>query len=135
MTSTLRDITLWTGIIFYAIAAIADAGLTLHGIDNDPTLEANLLLRSFMIKIGPLETLILFKSLVGITCILVAVYLKPEIKRHAEWIKYVPMLPVVRRWLDSGDRSWIAYIPLYATAVAWTLAAFSWSWLLYVSGV
>jgi len=113
-------------MVFYSLAAVADAALTLHGIDNNPELEANLLLRTYMVQYGPLETLVFFKTIVGIICILIAIYLKPEIRRKAEWIKYVPMLPVVRQWLNTGDRSWIAYIPLYATATAWAVAAITW---------
>jgi len=129
MITTRWEKTLWLGTGFYCLAAIADAVLTMRGINNDPSLEANLILRFFMVKLGILETLLIFKTIVGVVCVLVAVYLRPEIKRRAEWIQHVPMLPVVRRWLNSGDRSWIAYIPLYATAMAWALAAMTWLWL------
>jgi len=116
-------------MVFYCLAAAADVALTLHGIDDDPALEANLLLRAYMVQYGPLETLVFFKAIVGIICVLIAIVLRPEIKRRAKWIRYVPMLPAVRQWLNNGDRSWIAYIPLYATATAWTVAAITWLWL------
>jgi hypothetical protein len=34
-----------------------------------------------------------------------------------------------RAWVRSGDRSWVAYGPLYGAALGQLLAAGSWLWL------
>ncbi len=118
------------GIIFYLASATADAWLTVIGMDGNLDLEANAILRYLMEHLGVGPALVMQKLAVGVVCVLIARYAKPAIKRKAKWIDYVPMLPRTRRWLASGDRSWIAYVPLYATALAWSLAAASWAVLM-----
>ena len=122
--------TLAIGISFYLVSATADAWLTVIGMDGNLDLEANAILRYLMERLGVEPALVLQKLAVGVICVIVARHGKPAIKRKAKWIDHIPMFPRTRRWLASGDRSWIAYIPLYATAVAWALAAAIWAVLL-----
>ena len=74
--------------------------------------------------VGP--ALVIEKTAVGLVCWLVAVHGAAAIHDAEPWIWKIPMLPPVRRWLQSGDRAWIALIPLYGTALAQALAAAAW---------
>ena len=117
------------GTALYALAACADAAMTLRGLGGDLALEGNPLVRRLMFALGPAAALLLSKTATGAVCFAVARFGEPEIKRRARWIDRLPMFPASRRWLASGDRSWIAHIPLYGTALAQLAAAASWAWL------
>jgi hypothetical protein len=100
--------------------------MTLAGISGDLALEGNPVMRTAMALFGPEAGLILEKFLVGIICFVIAKYGEREIKRDADWIWKIPSTKWVRVWMRRGDRSWIAYAPLYAVAVSQFLAAASW---------
>lgn len=70
--------------------------------------------------------LALDKAAVGLACWLIAVRGSAAIHAGEPWIWRIPMLAVVRRWMRSGDRSWIALLPLYGVAAAQALAAAAW---------
>ncbi len=114
------------GSALYVLAAAADIRMTLAGISGDLALEGNPVMRAAMALFGPEAGLILEKSLVGIICFVIAKYGEREIKRDADWIWKIPSTRWVRAWMRRGDRSWIAYAPLYAVAVSQFLAAASW---------
>ena len=115
------------GTILYMLAACADSAMTLHGMGGDIGLEGNPFVRRLMLAFGPAAALLLSKGATGLVCFAVAKFGEPEIKRRAPWIDKLPMFPASRRWLASGDRSWIAHIPLYGTALSQLAAAASWT--------
>ena len=123
-----RALLMGTG--FYALAAAADAALTLAGTGGDVSLEGNPFLRAAMSRCGPGAGLFLGKAAAGVVCWLVARWGEDEIRRRAPWLARVPMTPWTRAWLASGDRSWIAFIPLYGVALAQSAGALSWAFLL-----
>ncbi len=121
-------------VLLYLLTASADAALTAWGLAGDLTLEGNLFLRHMMEHLGPLPALALVKGVTGVVVLAIAHYGAREIARKAPWIQRVPMLPVTRAWMASGDRSWIALIPLYATSLVFGLAALSWAALILAFG-
>ena len=118
-----------TGIVFYAVAAGLDAAMTIGGLGSNPELEGNAFLRTLMAAIGIHPALALAKIAVGLALWLVAAWLGRAIHNEEAWIEKVPTLPPLRRWLRSGDRCWVALVPLYCVAAAQACAACAWLWL------
>ncbi|MCR4294383.1 MAG: hypothetical protein NUW21_02525 [Elusimicrobia bacterium] len=114
------------GAAFYCAAALADIRWTVAGIGGDLSLEGNPVMRGLMERIGSVPALFLGKAAVGLACFAIAKYGEPEIRRGAAWIDKVPSTRWARAWMKSGDRSWIAYVPLYGTAASQAAAALSW---------
>jgi hypothetical protein len=114
------------GCALYVLAAYADIHWTLKGMDGALGLEGNVFLRGVMARFGIAGGLVLDKAAVGALCFVIAKYGEPEIKRGAAWIEKVPSTRWARAWMKSGDRSWIAYVPLYGTALFQLLAAAGW---------
>lgn len=117
------------GSALYVVAALADIKMTLTGMDGAINLEGNPLMRAAMVHLGVETGLFLQKALVGAMCFMVAKYGEREIKRGADWIWKLPSTKRTRVWMRSGDRSWIAYAPLYAVAISQLLAAVSWAFV------
>jgi hypothetical protein len=115
------------GSAFYALAAIADIRMTLAGMAGELELEGNPVMRAVMDHFGMEGGLFLEKALVGGICFVIAKYGEREIKRGADWIWKLPSTKRTRAWMRSGDRSWIAYAPLYIVAASQLLAAASWA--------
>lgn len=124
----LRGLTA-AGVAFYALAAGMDAFMTMNGLGSDPGLEGNAFLRALMGAIGIQPALVLAKLSVGLALWLIAARIGRAIHDDAAWIEKIPTLPVLRRWLRSGDRCWVALVPLYAVAASQALAACAWLWL------
>ena len=120
------------GSAFYALAAVADIVMTLAGMDGRLELEGNPVMRAVMAHFGLETGLFLEKALVGALCFVIAKYGEREIKRRADWIWRVPSTKWARAWMRRGDRSWIAYAPLYVVAVSQLLAAASWAFLMVI---
>lgn len=118
------------GVAFYALAALADIYWTSAGLGGNIALEGNALMRALMARVGIAQGMCLGKAAVGLACCAIARYGAPEIRRKAAWIDKVPSTRWARAWMKSGDRSWIAYVPLYGTALFQLLAAGSWVYLL-----
>ena len=114
------------GTALYVLAALADITMTLLGMDGDIKLEGNPVMRAAMAHLGLETGLFLQKALVGTICFVIAKYGEREIQRGADWIWKLPSSRWVRHWMQRGDRSWIAYTPLYAVAISQLLAAASW---------
>ena len=114
------------GAGLYALAALSDIHMTLKGMDGALQLEGNAVMRALMARVGIAPGIWLGKAAVGALCCLIAHYGVPEIKRGAPWIDKVPSTRWARAWMKSGDRSWIAYLPLYGTALFQLMAALSW---------
>ena len=117
------------GVGFFVLTAVADTRMTLAGIGGDLELEGNPVMRAAMTHFGLEGGLWLEKALVGLVCFLIAKYGEREIKRGADWIWKVPASKWARAWMRRGDRSWIAYLPLYGVAVSQLLAAVSWAFV------
>ena len=114
------------GLLLYVLTAAADVLLTRCGLAGEAALEGNPVVRWTMGRVGIGWALLLDKAAVGILCALIAFALAPAIHRGEPWICKVPMLPAVRRWMQGGDRSWIALIPLYGMVAAQVFAAGAW---------
>jgi len=114
------------GVVFYAVAAVADVGATLAGIEGSPELEGNPILRGTMEWLGPEAGLVAHKAAIGAVAIVIAVVGERAIQRRDPWIWRIPMTRWVRAWMQQRDRSWIAFLPLYAVAVGQVLAVASW---------
>ncbi|NIQ37351.1 MAG: hypothetical protein GTN81_02000 [Proteobacteria bacterium] len=115
------------GSALYVFAALADIGMTLGGMGGDINLEGNPVMRTVMVHFGPKTGLFLGKAVVGAICFAIAFYGEREIKREADWIWKLPSTTWTKAWMRKGDRSWIAYTPLYAVAISQLLAAASWA--------
>jgi hypothetical protein len=120
---------LGVGSVLFALTAVADIRMTLAGLDGDLELEGNPVMRAVMSSVGAEGGLWLEKGLVGLICFLIARYGEREIRRGADWIWKVPATRWAKAWMRRGDRSWIAYIPLYGAAISQLAAAASWVWL------
>jgi hypothetical protein len=125
-TPLLRARRLELGIALYALAAAADVAATLMGIGGNPALEGNPILRATMQWLGPAPGLVLQKAIIGAVAVGIAKVGEGAIRRGDPWIWRIPMTRWVRRWMRRGDRSWIAFIPLYAAALAQGIACASW---------
>lgn len=115
------------GSTLYVLAALADIKMTLAGMGGDIKLEGNPVMRAVMAHFGLETGLFLEKALVGAICFVIAKYGEREIKRGADWIWKLPSTKRTKAWMKRGDRSWIAYTPLYAVAVSQFLAAATWA--------
>jgi hypothetical protein len=127
--STFSRHRLAVGSVLFALTAVADIRMTLAGMDGDLELEGNPVMRAAMAAVGVEGGLWLEKGLVGLVCFLIARYGEREIRRGADWIWKVPATRWAKAWMRRGDRSWIAYIPLYGAAISQLAAAASWVWL------
>lgn len=117
------------GAALYALAAYADLRLTLEGTGGRPSLEGNPIIAEMMIRLGPAGGLWTEKILVGAVCAAVAAVGAPAMRRRAPWLDRIPSTRWARAWVKSGDRSWMAYVPLYGAALGQLAAAGSWIWL------
>lgn len=118
------------GCVFYVLAAAADVRMTLAGTAGAPGLEGSPVMRAMMARFGPAGGLWTEKLLVGLVCWAIARYGEREMKRRAPWLDRIPSTRWARAWVRGGDRSWIAYAPLYGAALCQLLAAGSWLALL-----
>ena len=117
------------GLGFFALTAVADIRMTLAGMGGVLALEGNPVMRAVMAHLGLEGGLWLEKALVGVVCFAIAKYGEHESKRGADWIWRVPSTKWARAWMKRGDRSWIAYIPLYGAAASQLVAAASWTFV------
>ncbi|MCX5794013.1 MAG: hypothetical protein NTY77_00775 [Elusimicrobia bacterium] len=114
------------GLPLYAVFAAYDGVLTRDGIGQNLSLEGNPFVRWTMLRLGIGWALVVDKAVIGLSFALLALWLAPAIHRRDAWLWRIPMLPPVRRWMLSGDRAWIALIPLYGMSLAQALAAGVW---------
>ena len=131
--SFLRRHLLGFGVALYAAAALADSIMTLRGLGGDLQLEGNPIMRAVMAQLGAGMGLALQKAAIGGGAILIATVGEPAIADRAAWTRWIPTTPWVRAWMHRKDRSWIAFIPLYAAIVGQGFAAASWAALAALS--
>ncbi len=114
------------GVSLYLAAALMDMHMTLTGMGGALDLEGNPVMRATMRWLGIEAGLATQKAAVGGLLTLIAVYGERAIGSRQQWIRRVPSTRWAREWMQRKDRSWIAYIPLYAVAIGQGLAAGSW---------
>lgn len=115
------------GVALYAVVALADVIMTVRGMGGDLALEGNPIMRAAMGALGVEAGLLVQKVAIGALAAVIARRGAPAIRSRSEWIWKVPMTPWVRRWMQRGDRAWIAFIPLYAAIAAQAFAVASWA--------
>ena len=115
------------GVALYLAAALTDTALTLPGVGADLDLEGNPWIRWMMQQLGAGLGLATQKAAIGGGAIAIAVVGERAIQRNAPWIWKVPMTAWVRRWMRRKNRSWIAFIPLYAATLGQGVAVASWA--------
>ncbi len=125
--SFFRSHALGCGVALYAAAALADTYMTLRGVGVDLRLEGNPLMRGMMLQLGSGLGLATEKAVVGGATIAIAVVGEPAIQRRKPWIWKIPATRWVRSWMRRQDRSWIAFIPLYAASIGQAFAVASWA--------
>ena len=114
------------GVALYAAAAVTDGYVTLEGVGVDLALEGNPLMRAMMQQFGAEMGLAMQKAMIAGATIAIAVVGERAIQRQDPWIWKVPTSRWVRSWMRRKDRSWIAFIPLYAATAGQVLAVASW---------
>ncbi len=117
---------LLAGIAFYVVTAAADTLLTLQGVNGDLQLEGNPIMQAAMEHLGMGLGLVTQKAAIGGGALFIAVAGERAIRRDEPWIWKIPTTRWVRDWMRRKDRSWIAFIPLYAAATGQTFAVASW---------
>jgi hypothetical protein len=115
------------GVALYATVALADTCMTLRGVGADLQLEGNPLMRGLMQQLGAATGLATQKAVIGGGAIVIAVVGERAIQRQEPWIRKIPTTAWVRRWMRRKDRSWIAFIPLYAATLGQGFAVASWA--------
>ena len=128
-SARLRKNALWFGATFYACAALGDTILTLDGVGADLALEGNPIMRALMESFGALSGLVIAKVAIATAAIAISFVWERAIREDRPWIWRIPMSSWARRWMRKKDRSWIAFIPLYAAAIAQSFAVVGWVWL------
>lgn len=103
--------------------------MTSAGLGGNPELEGNAFVRALMTAVGIAPALALAKISTGLALWFAAARIGRAIHDNEPWIERIPTLPVLRRWLRSGDRCWVAVVPLYAVAAGQMFAAGAWLWL------
>jgi hypothetical protein len=114
------------GVALYLTAAILDIHMTLTGMGGVLELEGNPLIRATMRWLGLEAGLVTQKAAIGGVLTFIAVCGERAIRNQERWISKIPSTRLARNWMRKKDRSWIAYIPLYAVAIGQGFAAGSW---------
>ena len=125
--SFFRRHKLGCGAVLYAASAVADTSLTLGGIGADLQLEGNPMMRAMMQQLGADVGLVTQKALIGGGALAIAVVGERAIRRKEPWIWKIPSTRWARSWMCRKDRSWIAFIPLYAATIGQIFAVASWA--------
>ncbi len=128
--SFFRRHALGCGVVLYAAVALADTCMTLWGVGSDLQLEGNPVMRGMMRQLGAAMGLATQKAVIGAGTIAIAVVGERAIQRREPWIWKIPTTRWVRSWMRRKDRSWIAFIPLYAVTIGQGFAVASWAALL-----
>jgi len=115
------------GAVLYAAAAVADTFMTLSGVGADLQLEGNPMMRAMMQQLGADVGLATQKALIGGGAIAIAVVGESAIRRNESWIWKIPSTRWARGWMRRKNRSWIAFIPLYAATIGQFFAVASWA--------
>ena len=128
-SAPLRKNALCFGVALYASASLGDTVLTLNGVGADLALEGNPIVRALMESFGALSGLVIAKAAIGTAAIAISVIWERAIREDRPWTWKIPASSWARRWMQKKDRSWIAFIPLYAAAIAQAFAVAGWLWL------
>ena len=86
-------------------------------------------MRALMESFGALSGLVIGKGAIATVAIAISVVWERGIREDRPWLQRIPASRWARRWMQKKDRSWIAFIPLYAAAIAQAFAVVGWVWL------
>jgi hypothetical protein len=118
------------GLPLFVTFASTDAWYTLKGLQGDLTLEANAIMRFMMEQFGLVGGLIIEKSLVLVVSLVVALVAAYGIEHEREWVYWLALTPMTKRWMRHKKRRFIAYLPIHLATLAQAIAAFSWVYLI-----
>jgi hypothetical protein len=132
MTSLKRRLSLHLSIstFLYLLFASFDIYFTLNGIDGEIALEGNPVMRYMMISFGVVEGLIIEKIIVFSIALIIALFAFNGIEKRSNWVFYLALTSVTRRWMKRKKRYWVAFVPLYFVAISQGLAALSWVYIM-----
>ena len=116
----------------YVLFALCDIFLTLNGMDGEIAMEGNPVMRRMMIRFGRINGLIIEKAIVFMVAFLLAVVTFKGIDKRSNWVYYLALTPITRRWIKRKRRYWVAFVPIYFVAAAQGLAALSWMYIFWV---
>ena len=119
------------GLPLFLLFATADTLLTLHGTAGELAMEGNPVMRQMMASLGHAPGLVVEKLLVLLAVLGIAMVSSRGIHREANWVYYLALTPLSRRWMHRKRRYWIAFVPLHLATLSQALAAGSWLLLLF----
>ena len=117
------------GLPLFLLFATADTLLTLHGTAGELALEGNPLMRQMMASLGHTQGLVVEKVLVLLAVLAIAMATSRGIHREANWVYFLALTPLSRRWMRRKRRYWLAFLPLYLVTLSQALASGSWLYL------
>lgn len=118
----------------YLSFASLDSYFTLQGIQGDVSLEGNPIMKFMMQSFGLTMGLVIQKSLIFALAFVMAKITYIGIDKESNWVYYLALTPMTRRWMKRKKRYFVAFLPLYLVAFAQSLAALSWAYILFWSG-
>ncbi len=122
---------LFVGTTLYFQLAGLDIYLTLKGTAGNLSLEGNPVMRFMMTEFGFLGGLLIEKLLVLAAMIFLGVKVGAGIKEKKNWVYYLALTPMTKRWMKRKRRFFVAFIPLYLVDLGQAVAVGLWANLLY----
>ncbi len=117
---------LLVGSALYLILAGLDVCLTLIGIDGDISMEANPIMQFMMETFGLLPGLVIEKTLVFLSVVIIGLKTGTGIKDRKKWVYYLALTPITKRWMMRKRRYFVAYVPLYLVCIGQAAAVTMW---------
>jgi hypothetical protein len=122
------------GIPLFVIFGSMDTWFTLNGMQGNLSLEGSPIMRTMMTQFGLLPGLIIEKTLVLVTTLIIALITAHGIEKESPWVYLLAITPITKRWMRAKKRRFVAYLPLYLAALAQAAAAFTWLYLITTYG-
>ena len=117
---------LFVGTTLFLVLAGLDIYLTLKGTAGNLAMEGNPVMRFMMSQFGHLGGLLIEKSLVLAVVIILGVKVGTGIKEKKNWVYYLALTPMTRRWMKRKRRFFVAYVPLYLVDLGQAVAVGLW---------
>ena len=114
------------GTVLFLLLGGMDIVFTIDGLDGNPAMEGNPLLRGLMENYGILTGLLFGKTGVLLIAVALSLIAARGISRNSNWVYYLALTKLTRNWMKQKKRFWVAFLPLYLIAAAQGLAALSW---------
>ena len=118
----------------YIVCAFLDAYFTLEGMQGDLLLEGNPVMRYMMQSFGLIGGLVIQKILILLLAFILAHITFAGIDKESEWVFYLALTPMTKRWMKRRKRYFVAFVPLYFVALSQGIAAATWIYLITVYG-